>query len=131
MEFTDLTRTHWQTYDKDGNPVPLEHTTFEGKRMDRLAEFDNLLQRLKSGEVGYIRFYRWFNDPYVPYETCTMSANRITCYGYGKTIKHLENWVVLMTPIGGLELHSKRTGKHLFTLGSDPRPEWVAERPRP
>ena len=130
MEYTDLTRIHWVTRDKDGTIIPLEHTTFKGKGMERLAEFDALLQRLKDGERGYIRFYRDNYNPYDPLEVCNMNADNLQYYGGRLNIKNIKNWVVLLNPIGVLELYSKRTGRHLFTLGDDPRPEWVEGRYR-
>lgn len=130
MEYTDLTRIHWGEYDKDkGIYVPLEHTTFKGKALERLAAFDTLLQRVKNGENGYIKFHRWYDNPYNGDEVCSLGRDALgTSHGYHRTIRHIENWVVLVTPVGGLELYSKRTGKLLFVLGFDPCPEWVEGR---
>lgn len=132
MEYTDLTQTNWMTYDKDKDKyVPLDHTTLTGKAMGRLAEFDTLLQRVKNGENGYIKFHRWYNSLYNGDEVCTLGRDGLgTSRGYHRIIRHIENWVVLVTPVGGLELYSKRTGKFLFSLGSDPCPEWVEGRRR-
>lgn len=103
----------------DGHFVEQEYTVFPFVRMDRLAEVDGLIQKLKANRRGRIIFHHFYDDPCLN-RSFTIKADTIA----GWCRMNLDNLVAVLNPIGSIELHDARTGKFLFDMGGEPHPEW-------
>lgn len=103
----------------NGHFVEQEHTLFPSVRMERLAEVDGLIQKLKANRRGRIIFHHFFDDP-CNNKAFTIRADNIA--GWRRI--NLDNLVAVLNPVGSIELHDGKTGKFLFNMGGDPCPEW-------
>ena len=102
----------------NGHFVEQEHTVFPFTRMERLAEVDSLIQKLRANRKGRIVFHHYFDDP------CLNKSFTITANAIGGYRMNLDSLVAVLNPIGSIELYDSRTGKFLFNMGGQPDPEW-------
>lgn len=102
----------------DGHFVEQEHTVFPFTRMERLAEVDSLIQKLRANRTGRIVFHHYFDDP------CLNKSFTITANAIGGYRMNLDSLVAVLNPIGSIELYDSKTGMFLFNMGGQPDPEW-------